>query len=167
MRNIFYRQRAYYKNLPDTRCFPSNLLKTLITNVGKTSLGIYPRLRDSTRHFRKTSNHTTFIGRKTATSNGWVRCVEFGTSGTNAILFWRQSNRTYRTISGMIYYEIVNFWNIKDWAKRSFTSSEKWHPKLSPIITFFPSKFCVYFKNTRVNHSRNVFDSNQPFVEDE
>ena len=44
----------------------------------------------------------------------------------------------------------------------SMTLGEKWHPRLSPVITFGPRSFSLDFKNISQNYFSKVFISNHP-----
>ena len=54
---------------------------------GKWLLGMQPPVLDSFLHQIRMFLQIIFAGRKTATSSGCVKCVEFGTRVINVILF--------------------------------------------------------------------------------
>ena len=96
---------------------------------GKTVFGRFALHFDSRRQISRMSFHSTFRVLKTATSNGWHKCVELG---------GRQMNR----ISFALH--------------ASITFTEKCDPKLSPINTFRPGSCEATGKNCLENHKSNV-----------
>ena len=101
---------------------------------GKCCFGSVPFERLSLRHSFKRHLQLLFIVPKTAKSNGWHRCVEFGTNVVKRIFLFKQM---------------------------LITSSLKCDPRLSPIIANGPSPFKLGTK-TLLNRFLNVRPSNQP-----
>jgi len=129
-----------YNFLPDLKFSSLRLLKILFNSAGNTCFGIPPLILDSNLHSLMTRLATSFKGLNTATSKGWVKWVEFGINGTKATSLSRQLLSTF---------------------------SLKWHPKLSPIITFRPCKCEMCGMKTFSNQVENVLISNQPFFDTE
>ena len=98
---------------------------TVFTNLkymkpGKMVFGRFALDFDSRRQVSRMSFHSTFKALKTATSNGWHKCVELGS---------RQMNRTWFVLHASIAF------------------AEKCDPKLSPINTFLPGIYEATGKN--------------------
>ena len=104
---------------------------------GKTVFGRFALDFDSRRQVSRMSFHSTFNGLKTATSNGWHKCVELGGGQMNIISFVLHA---------------------------SITFAEKCDSKLSPIKTFFPGIREATGKNCLKNHKSKVLISNHPLL---
>ena len=107
---------------------------SLLNSKGKCSFGRVPLLLDSLHHSSSNGLHTRFIGAKTATSNGWQRCVEFGGRVMNLIFF---------SLHALM------------------TVALKWDPKLSPITANGSSSLSCGTKISK-NHLEKVLASNYP-----
>ena len=103
---------------------------------GKTVFGRFALHFDLWRQISRMSFHSTFKALKTATSNGWHKCVELG---------GRQMNRIFVLHA-------------------SITFTEKCEPKLSPINTFHPGICEATGKNCLEKHKSKVLMSNHPLL---
>ena len=106
----------------------------LLNSKGKCSFRRVPLLLDSLHHSSSTDLHTRFIGAKTATSNGWQRCVEFDGRVMNLMFF---------------YLHVL------------MTVTLKWDPQLSAITANGPSPLSCGIKISK-NHLEKVLASNHP-----
>ena len=125
---------------PDKRFSCFRKWNTLYKIDGNMVFGRLPAHWDSFLQVFKMSRHSIFVGRNTATSKGWHKCVELGGNHENRMSFSSQYWRTF--------FETCDH-------------------KLLPIKTIGPTKSLVYGTNYLKNHISNCSISNHPLFAQE